>query len=79
MHKQYHEAYVWTALQLIIWYFTSAFKNKAIHMMYLLLIHIRTGFSMLLFAKITKMTQLSLRQADYGKITNLLVNDLAVF
>ncbi len=49
------------------------------HCTFLLLSHIKAGFSLLLFTKIAKMTLFSLKDSNLGQITNLLVNDLSVF
>lgn len=64
---------------IILWYLSQIFKHQGLHFTYILLSHIKTGFSLLLFTKITKMTLFSLKDSNLGQITNLLINDLSVF
>ena len=72
-------AYVWIAILTVIWYISQLFKELALNRSYLIATRIKSGLAMLLYAKLSKMTNFVLNSSEQiAKITNLIANDLCV-
>ena len=71
-------AYIFCSLLIVCWYLNQLTNQTGSFIGYLLASHIKCGFSMLLYAKISKLTACVLNSSKLGKITNLLSNDLSI-
>jgi len=63
---------------MILWYFSNLFKRVAFTDAYTLSSKIKAALAMLLYAKLSKMTNYGIKTSELGKITNLLASDFGV-
>jgi ATP-binding cassette, subfamily C (CFTR/MRP), member 4 len=71
-------AYIYVGILTIIWYISHTFKQLGLVTSCILASQIKSGMAMLLYGKISKMTSFVLNASEFGKITNLIANDLTV-
>ena len=76
--RQLGLAYMYSAILVLCWYMSQLFKQTADYLSYLLSSHLKAGFAMLLYTKISKITSYVVKSSELGKITNLISNDLSV-
>jgi len=74
----YTIAYVYCAIEMILSYFNQLFKQTGLTESSILASRIKAALAMLLYAKISKMTNYVIKNSELGKITNLLASDLGV-
>ena len=74
----YTIAYIYCAIEIILWYLRNLFIHVAFTEGYLLASRIKAALAMLLYAKISKMTNYVIKSSELGKITNLLASDFGV-
>ena len=71
-------AYIFCSILIVCWYLFQLTNQIACLQIYILSSHTKSAFSMLLYAKVSKLTACVLNSSELGKITNLLSNDLSV-
>ena len=74
----YTIAYIYCAIEIILWYFSNLFKQVAFTDASILASKIKAALAMLLYAKISKMTNYVIKTSELGKITNLLASDFGI-
>lgn len=76
--SNFEKAYINTGIISAVWFISELFKKHANLYINYLNTHIKSGLSLLLFLKVSKMISHALVHAEAGKIINLLSNDLSV-
>jgi ABC-type bacteriocin/lantibiotic exporter with double-glycine peptidase domain len=71
-------AYIYVPILAVLWYISQLFKHLALLNTYLLSEQIKSGYAMLIYAKLSKLTSYVLNEKLFGKVSNLIANDLAV-
>jgi len=74
----YTIAYIYCAIEMILSYFNQLFKQVGVTDAYILGSKIKAALAMLLYAKISKLTNYVIKNSELGKITNLLASDFGV-
>ena len=74
----YTLAYIYCAIEIILWYFSNLLVHEAFIEAYILASRIKAALAMLLYAKISEMTNYGIKNSELGKITNLLASDFGV-
>jgi len=74
----YTIAYIYCAIEIVLWYFRNLFIHMAFIEGSMLASRIKAALAMLLYAKISKMTNYVIKTSELGKITNLLASDFGV-
>jgi len=76
--ENYTIAYIYCAIEIILWYFSNLLVHEAFIEAYILASRIKAALAMLLYAKISEMTNYGIKNSELGKITNLLASDFGV-
>ena len=71
-------AYIWVAILTVIWFLSQLFKELGLNASYLLASRIKSGVSMLAYAKLSKVSPFVLNHEKLGWISNLVANDLSI-
>jgi len=74
----YTIAYIYCAIEIILWYFSQLFKQVGFTETYILASRIKAALTILMYSKISKMTNYVIKSSELGKITNLLASDFGV-
>jgi hypothetical protein len=71
-------AYLYIFILTLLWYLSQLFKHLSLLSTCLLGERIKSGLAMLLYTKVTKLTAYTLNSSKFGKINNLIANNLTV-
>lgn len=72
------KAYIFSAIFLVCWYIYQTILHNGYVMNSQTGFQLKAAFSMLLYAKASRMTSYVMKTSELGKITNLIANDLEV-
>ena len=74
----YTIAYIYCAVEIVLWYLSQLFRQVGFTDAFVLASKIKAALAMLLYAKISKMTNYGIKNSELGKIINLLASDFGV-
>jgi len=74
----YTIAYIYCSIEIVLWYLSQVFKMVGFIEASILAAKIKASLAMLLYAKISKMTNYAIKSSELGKIINLLASDFGV-
>jgi hypothetical protein len=76
--EQNWTAYIYVPILAVLWYISQLFKQLGALNTSLLSEQIKSGYAMLIYAKLSKLTAYVLNPKEVGKISNLIANDLTI-